>query len=192
MTFSVIEMNADGLKAHFYQGEHPHATTGNFSQPDYEVLGAWLYDDTHTPEKDPTFLPKEIPLTVYAKIGDEQFQAYRIAISWQHNAYFSETCGTCKNGVGKMMGLVDYLDNRVLLSTGQHKGDHLFDLDYSMTLKIKNPVNFRFVVIPSLNTWQDVLDWICSLMSAAIEGAHIKTVELRIGDNSFQAPGTVF
>lgn len=196
MTFSVIDLSTSGLTSRFFEGNQPTTFTGNLDQPDYAFVGARLYTGTHTPSPDPEILPKQLPFVVFGTIGSSEFSAHRVRLSWQHNNYFSPTCGTCRAGVGRMMGIVDYLNNRTILSTEQMvpgEGETKeFRVGSGVSLFIKNPKAFRFIVIPSTKSWQDVLNWIREIMDSAITGAHIKTLELWVDGELYQVEGTPF
>lgn len=196
MTFSVIDLSTSGMTARFFEGSQPTTFTGNLDQPDYAFVGAKVYAGTDTPAPDPEVLPKQLPLVVFGNIETMNFSAHRISLSWQHNNYFSPTCGTCQAGVGRMMGIVDYLNNRTILSTTQMvpvEGETKeFRIGSGVSLFIKNPAAFRFIVIPSTASWQDVLNWLREIMDSAVVGAHIKTLELWVDGKVYQVEGTAF
>lgn len=194
---TVIDINTSGLDAQFIEGDPGTVFTGKADnvncQLDVQVVPV--------PEGNPVpfeILPKEIPFRVFARVGSGEFSCHRLALSWQHNNYFSPTCGTCQAGVGKMMGIVDYLDNRTMVSRSQAittlDGSVPPAFDVGFSLKINQPQHFRFILLSSLENWQDLLDWISTIMASSIEGAHIKTLELRVEgqDQVLQKEGTSF
>lgn len=190
-----IEITSTGLDVSFIEGPQETVFVGN---PDNVNCSL----DVVVQEKEQeqvnipfTITPKEIPFVVFAKIGNGEFTAHRLALSWQHNNYFSQTCGTCQAGVGRMMGIIDYLNDRTIFTEEQHiQGEDrpLFDVGFKIDVKL--PTHFRILVLKKLETWQDLVEWIRNTMSSSIEGAHIKQLDLRSEqpEQTFSCEGTAF
>ncbi len=142
------------------------------------------------PNQEQPFTANEQQFRFIADMGDG-LKAHRAYMSWSHNEYFSSTCSSCQAGVANLHRGVEYIDHNLILPKAETKGTaKQYKLPSGPEVLVFDHHGLNHLAIDKETSPQNFIDWVAQMFIGAIEMAHVKQIQMRIGETVYSAEGT--